>query len=294
MYHKYSLLTLTNAIYYGWIQGILDWAPVVDPNPVDFDIPQWWLESHPWWEWENNLDPDDRPNSTWIRLWLSAAYAGLGRWIEEVGTDAYGMARVWVQAWTGYVNQNFPDFAAWIGSIWTLLGQVALATGASITGAIYNLYNWLPDDLVNGIRGWANIWGDVAAGVMQWVQANYNDAKANAIAAYNWVAASGGPLETWVNSVKQWVSDFRADPGGTISRALGAAWTWLVAFWLQPGAVIRPYLGPNWGKLVTFAENAVTFYFDLWGSYAETLSAFLDDPLGWLYDRVEDEIMRRW
>ncbi len=294
MYHAYTLLEIAAWVWYGWIQRILLILPLVNPEPAGYAPVKWWWRYYNEWQWESNLSADRIPDKWWIRRYQEGAHKLAGVWVGEVGDYAYGQARSWVVAFMGYVQHNFPTFSDWIETIWLWVNFQAGWWGGNLRHAADMLRDWIPYDIRQGWKTWWGIWEGIKDAVKDWAKDRFDDARADAIAAYEWVISDGGPIRTWVNSVKQWIDNFRANPVGFITSALGAAWTWLVAFWVLPGAVIQPFLGPNFDKLKTFAVSAVTYYYNLWGSYAEELAAFLADPTGWLYDKAEEELLRRW
>jgi len=292
--HQYSFTQVWGWVYYGWVQRIRDIAPVVNPTPVDFGPPGWWWRWYSYTDWAYNLSAQSVPNSYWIRLWQDGSYSVFKDYISEIGTGAKEDAQNTVRGWLGYIQGAYPTFSSWLGSVSTWVGPLGLWWTNNLTTGV----NWVRYKLPEVIRGetatWDDIWEGIKASVRDWVLARYEEAKRWASDSWTWVVNVGATIRGWYDIAHTWLDDFRWNASQRVREWLGSAWTWLVGFWNDPSGTILSILGETWQKLVTFTRDCLVFWYNLWGSYAKTLGDFLADPLGWLYDQVEDEIIRRW
>lgn len=293
-WHTYPFADVWKWLFHGWVQRIR-----YNVNPtlvmrVTFGIPGWWWRWYSYHDWALNLDHALKPNWEWIRLFQDGSYQVFKDWINEVGADALKKAKADIRGLVGAVSVDYPTFSAWLSAVGSYAGTTGLWWADNLTQGLNTVRYLLPWSIRGGVQTWDDVWEGIRRSVREWAQARYDAAKKSAVDAWNWVISDGGPIRTWYNSVKLWIDNFRADPVGTVTGLLGDAWPWLVAFWLLPGAVIQAFLGPNWEMLKTFARDSVTFYYNLWGSWAEEMGEFWANPIEWICDRLEDEIVKRW
>jgi len=74
---------------------------------------------------------------------------------------------------------------------------------------------------------------------------------------------------------------------------LGEAWSFLIWFWSDPTGAIASWLSPYWDVFITFAQDCLDYWYNIWGSYAEELAEFLEDPMEFLWDVGEDWLNQR-
>jgi len=138
--------------------------------------------------------------------------------------------------------------------------------------ALWNLWSWLPGDIRDNIVSWYDKFVAWYNAAISWAESRYEATRV-------WVANTGTWLVNGYNTVRGWYD---------------SAHGWLDDFRWNAYARVTGWLGTTWTRAVTFFASAGTFWYNLWGSHAADIGAFWADPLGWLYDRVEAELVRRW
>ena len=234
--------------------------------------PQWWLEVNQYqWIWDVTLD-DGIPNYSFGVYYRGAARIHFDNWVSDKANRAADLVNVAIRATLGFVQHTYTTFQDWIEAIWDRVGDYTPSWATSLVDAAVKLYDWFPEAIVNAWKSWDTIWAEIKGDVWSWALARFDDAK-------NWVA-NNAPwvidwinfLATWYDAVGTWVTNFKSNPYGTVAAILGLAWTFLAG----------SYVG---------LQN---FYNNVWVPFGATLHDFLSDPLMWMYDRVEDELIRRW
>jgi len=147
-------------------------------------------------------------------------------------------------------RHEYPTLADWLEAVWTSV-RSTLPTFISNLAAIVAA---LPTNL------------------RDWVQSEYDAAKAKVATLWTWLQGRGSLLSAFYDDVGVWIADFKQNPTG----------------------VILGILGGTWERLVTFDQGALGYFYDLWGTYRQTLADFLADPLGWIYDQAEDFLVSKW
>jgi len=240
--------------------------------PENESPPAFWYEWFSWWDWIWNLSPTGKVNSTITRNWLWACHRFWGRWTEAVADDARLFATSTVRGWYGYVLHGYETLQEWVDAIRGRVGTWVPSFATNLAQAAYLLWLWLPADITSGLVSFYDkfsAWHDAA---LDWVRGYVDTAKAWAYGAYAWVLGMGETLKVWYNNVHAWLDDFRANTYWRVTQLLGNTWTWTQVFF----------------------ESAGIFWYNQWAWYGAEIGAFWGDPLGWLYDRVEDELCRRW
>jgi len=240
--------------------------------PVEPGPPEFWYEWFSWWDWSWNLSSSGKVNKTITRNWLWACHRFWELWTAAMADDARAAAQQAVRRWYGYVLHGYDTFQAWVEAIRARVGTWVPPFASHLADGVYRLWLWLPADIRDNVVTWYDKFSAWYNSVVSWVQVTYDDARAWAYGAYAWVLDTGEALKNWYNGYEEWLRHFRDDPYNTVRR----------------------WLGGTWERAVTFFTAAGQFWYDLWGSYAEDIGAFWADPLRWLYDRVEDELVRRW
>ena len=296
MYHRYSLGSIIGwAVYWVW-QWIRYLLPdiIIRPDRVGSNPPYWWYSFASWSDWAYCVGYDGIPRACWYDHYREALIAALGAWVSEVGDWASSAATNAVKGWLGYIWYGYSSFSSWLLALWRRVGEVLPGWAYNVADALNRLYLWIPSQIRYGLQSWSSLFDSITNGVKDWVRSIYDYARGRALAAWDWIIASGQTLTWWYNSAHSWLDDFRYNASVRVRGWLGSAWDWLVGFSQNPAGVILAQLGVAWIRLRLFAENAVTFYFNLWSEYASEIGEFWGDPLGWLYDRAEDYLVSKW
>lgn len=260
MYYVYAKLSLTTF----WVHRFL---PRFDPGP-----PQWWLDTwHVYAWWDDNLD-SRIPNTAFVLLYRQAAQERFRDWINDAANTVAQTLVDAVSNLLGILYHGYTTFSDWLSALRGRVGTWVPDWADHLAHAATLLFGWLPSDITSGIVSFYDkfvAWYEVTK---SWVRVGYDAAK-------NWVAnvapmltAGYITIRNWYDIVATWVTNFKADPYGTVAGWLGAPWTtWIV-----------------------LRYAIIDFYNNIWVPFKATLHDFLADPLCWMYDRVEDELIRRW
>ena len=268
----YSFTDIISIWWHGQKQTILYYAPFVEPEKELGAAPPWFTEVYPDWLWDYYLDQERRPTETWLYNYNYAAKETLHDWLDQLKSDAVSDAGNWVWSWTGGPDHGYSTLADWLEAIRTRVGTWVPTWADNLASGLNDTFYRLPQAIRNATASWDDIWNNIKDSVKSWAQDRYDDAKTWAINAWNWVTQQGNTLTSWYDNVASWVNAFKQDPYGTITGWLGA----------------------TWGKLHTFAQNALDFYYNLWGSYAQRLSDFLADPGQFIVDWLEQRLIQLW
>jgi len=267
--HEFGFTDILGWLFHGVYQLIRYIAPYISPDPETGSPPSWWYRFWTPGDWYWNLDGNQVPNWDWIWRWRLAAYWLLEAWIQEIGEWAWDYAVDVVRYFTGYVRHNYSTFENWCAALRSRTGTWVPWWASDLANAAQALYLWLPESIRSGWESWAQIWDTIKDDVWGWVQDRYEEARQLAYDAINWITDLGQAVRTWYDIAHNWLDDFRSDPWGHVTG----------------------WLGEPWQKLVTFCTGALTFFYNLWGTYAPDIGAFWDNPLLWLYDRAEDFVL---
>ena len=262
--------------------------------PLSDSAPHWYRFSYPTRVWKEALDSHNRPTSEFLRYYIRAIWRWFVHKLREAWSDAIRAVEATIRTLLGSLAYNFPTFHAWLVFVYEKMGAAVAIWSWNLADGINRLYEWVPYGLREGIQSWLDIFQYWYGRAKEWVIVQYGFALARAIDAWNWVIDVGDSLSAWYDATKAWVLDWAQNAAERVRGVLGSAWAWLVSFYNDPGGTVLGLLGPAWTALVSWYEGPLTFYYNLWGSYATMLGDFLGDPLGWLYDRIEVEIVRRW
>jgi len=234
--------------------------------------PQWWLEVNQWqWIWDVTLD-DGVPNYSFGVYYRGAAKIHYDNWVGDKAGRAADLVGQAVRAYTGFVGHFFTTFEDWIEAIWDRVGDYIPWWASSLVDAVVKLRDWFPLDIVNAWKSWGTIWAEIKGEVWAWALARFDAARDWVINNAPWVVDWVNFLATWYNAVGAWVTAFKNDPYGTVAGWLGVAWS--------------AWLGVQVG--------IVDFYNNVWVPFSIDLHDFLDHPMLWLYDQVEDYLVERW
>jgi hypothetical protein len=270
--HRFDFREIREHIWHGLKQLIRLFIPLIDPEPETGGPPQIWLEYYDYRQWAECLATGSIPLECWCwRYWFSGWYA-LRDWVEEIGDHAIDKISDVVSDVVGTIKSNYATVAAWIDNLDNLLGYILPDWCVDVFDGLWRLYLKFPYHIRHGLKTWEEIFDKLADGIQDWVEDTYDDLVAMGQSAYGWVLDSGKTIAAWYDEMAGWLVDFR-----THRRE-----------WVQG------WLGAPWNKLERFVETALDFYNLMWYRHADTIGEFFADPLGWLYDRVEDELVRRW
>lgn len=257
---------------HGIWQQVLLWVPLLRPASEPSIPPRFWREYWSYVWWNHDLDPARRPNRSWLRRWMTAVKEAFRVKVESVGDLARDAATRHVRGWLGWAQYGYTTFQAWIGVVESRVGAWVPGWASDLADAARRLYNWLPSEIRNSWQTWDGIWDEIKGLVWRWVTDRYEHARTLAYWAQDWIIWLANVLVAWYNNAHAFLDDFRHN-----ARARVLSW-----------------LGAEYRRLLAFGANCLDFYFSLWSVHAQTLAAFLADPLGWLYNRAEDELVRRW
>lgn len=292
--HQYTMYQIAVWILHWTVQHLRYHMPYIEPWAENAGPPVWWYHFYSEWDWWRLIGPGNIPYRVLIDMALRGSWRLIGLWVDEVGDWVASEARVYVRAITGYLAHGYVTFYQWCEALRDRVGTFVPYFADSIAAATVWLYLLLPGDIRDSAVSWYDKF-------VAWYNASNSWAAVQFDAAKTWVANIAPDLvtgyntvRTWYDTVRFWVSGFYDDPYGKIVGYLGPAWDWLKDFRYYYYAWITGWLGSPWDKLMAFTGGALTFFYNLYALYAAEIGAFWSDPLMWLYDRAEDELVRRW
>lgn len=259
-------------MYYVYSRGWSEWwtyqfLPRFDPGP-----PQWWLDTWHRYAWWNNNLVDHRPNTAFVLFYRRAAKDRFSDWIEDAADRIASPLFDAINTLLGAIPQAVVTFSDWIKLVSSRVGTwIPIWTTNLATGLNY-LKMKLPQSIFSPPYTWTSIWDSIKTAVKDWAEDRFD-------AAMTWVANNAPWVVDWIDFLATWYY---------------AAGEWLTAFKEDPYTVIAAALGVAWSTWTGIYSSINDFYNTCWVPYKITLHDFLADPLGWVYDRVEDELCRRW
>lgn len=275
-----------------WLIFIL--VPGLSPPYQSVHPPSWFQYTYKDQVWKDNLDSNNRPTLNFCKYYIRAVWNYFLHRIQGQWEDAIGGAQRVIMNGLGALRHGYGTYSDWIEGVFARVGQGALTWADDLLAAANRLYLWLPEGIRQGLHSWEDIFLYWYGQAKLWVVQQFGSALAAASNAWDWVVASGQAIKAWYEHVRTWVLDWAENAGERVWGLLGAAGRWLLSAWGDPWGTITGILGPAWSSLVSWADGPLNYYYNLWGSYATMLGEFLADPLGWLYDRAETELVRRW
>lgn len=289
-----NIALLVDWYFYGFIRYVIYWIPLLTPPSVNRAMPWQWLKYSSIWTWLQKGANKGGPTEAWLQDWFRMAFGESLLLTEFVAQPYVDRVKATLLAVIGIVSSNFGSLSRWIGQIQDWLG-LPLPWWSS---TVHDGLSWLRAKLPQGIRDawqtWDAIFDGIADGVRAWVRGVYDHFRKLASDAWNWAFNQGEMLLRWYNHVRGWIDAFRSDPYGTIAGLLGSAWWWLLDFRNRGRAYILYWLGPDIYKALTFARDCSTFYYNLWARGWRVLSDLIDDPVDYLYTRIEQMFVDRW
>jgi len=246
----YSFFEVLGIWWHGRWQAVLLAIPLIKPGREGNKAPAWFRAWYAAWVWGAFLDSDQRPTDQWLVYYDNAARRLFQSWLEDLRGRAVSDAFAAVVGLTGRPKHGYYTLEDWLDAAWSL-----------VTGTLPTF-----------ISNLAAIVSALPTTLRDWVQSEYDAAKAKVATLWTWLQGRGSLLSAFYDDVGVWIANFKENPVDVI---LGA-------------------LGDTWDRLLTFDQGALGYFYDLWGSYRQTLADFLADPLGWIYDRAEDFLVSKW
>lgn len=289
-----SLGLLIDWFFYGFIRYVVYWIPLLTPPSVNRAMPWQWLKYNSFWIWLQKGLNKGGPTESWLQGWFSMTF-GESLLLAEITAQPYvDRIKEVLESAIGSVASGFGSLSLWIGRVQGWLGLPLPWWSSTVHAGL----SWLRAKLPQGIRDawqtWDGIFDGIKSYARDWVTARYEQAKQWARTAFDWAVNAGQSLINWRNRVAGWIDAFRANPYGTISSYLGFAWGWLHNFRNNGRAIVLGWLGSDIYKLLLFGRDCVSFYYNLWARGWRVLSDLIDDPVEYLYTRIERMLVDRW
>jgi len=205
--------------------------------------------------------------------WIIEDLNGIAEWLYDFHLDHYD--EVWPMYWLADIAEklsrffnwlawDFSEFFSWLLTIADQLGEIL-----SWSNIRSKIYEWLPD-LEDAIEWWDRWWVWVGQEIDDWWRAVRQDVK-------DWIDIATEGLD---NLIADWHN-----------------------FWvtIYPDLVKFEWLSPwwesRWQDINTLINNWLKLYAPFWEGWQEVRSAvieFINDPLQWFYDRLEQMFDRFW
>lgn len=288
-----ELNLIKDIIWHGVIQSCLLWIPLLKPLVEPWIPPWWWVACYYNEHWQENLDDEHRPTDLFMYYWWRCFWSHVHFFVNLTVVWLAGELNDLTLALLGALHEGYESFAEWIYAISDRLGDYLPDWCTSFVDGLLRLFAMFPETIRDAVETWSDIWERVRQAAEDWARARYEEARGFAYDLWDWYTALARTVTDWWQSAHDLLDDFLSDVYGFITRFLGEAWTFLTWFWSNPAAALAVWLAPWWTPLVTFATDCLDFWYNVWGSYAQELSEFLADPLGFLWDRGEAWLNRR-
>lgn len=245
----------------------------------DKGAPTWFTCGWAWAElWDDNLKDcvtyrkKCRPSPIFYLHYRRVARDRYSDWVAQAAKNVATPLVDAVSTLLGTLAHSYTTFSSWLEAIRTRVGTWVPTWADNLASAASKLYNWFPAAIRRATATWGDIWDDIKTAVKDWATARFDAARLWVANTSSWLVAGYNTVRTWYDNTASWLTKFKEDAYGKIVGWLGAPWNFLKGAWWQ----LRK------------------FYNEVWSPYKVTLHDFLADPLGWLYDRVEEELIRRW
>jgi len=289
-----SFWDILNFIFHGILQYILFWTPVLRTLSVGYSPPWQWYRYNSFNDWYGHIDSNTRPDEHWIRQYLEMSFGEFKALVLREAKPYVDAAKNTLLAVTGYARAGFRNIADWSYWLERLFGYPLPWWASSVKSGLLWLRGKLPAGIREAWMTWDAIFDGIKNTVKNWATARYDQARQRAFGAYDWIVDLGDGLRQWRDRVAGWLDYVRNNPYHFIASALGATWGWLVWFARRPLEIVTFWRGPEWPKLLTFSRQCLNFYYNLWARGWRVLGDFIDNPLGFLYSRIEQMLVDRW
>jgi len=143
---------------------------------------------------------------------------------------------------------------------------------ANFAAWVISIRSMIPWQIRQGIKTWDALIDVARIAAIAWARERVDDLNAQTGQIRSQIFNDLLPTVRWVLNVQSDVNRVLNDPRQFVEQALGI----------------------RWQRLSEFTVGALSFYMSLWSNYHTVLHDFLADPLGYLYTRVEQEILKHW
>lgn len=274
--------------WHGILQTIGLIVPILQPAmepiiPYDF-----FLDCQEFYQaWASLLEEDRRPTQAWIEKYWDCIWSILIFRLEDRIWVITGYATDWVVYVIGEMPEMYTNISAWLNHFLIQIGEVLPSWASDVAAGLTTLWELIPEPIRDGLQTWSEFLAAAPEAIQEWVREFIGWAIDWINELWEWYTGLGQALTTWWQWAQVQLNEIVSDAYGWIVNALGAAWTFLIWFWNNPTGALASWLSPWWSQLVTFATDCLDFWYNLWGSYADELAAFLADPLDFLWERGE-------
>lgn len=234
--------------------------------------PQWWLDTWVLYYWWSGELVDGVPSYTFGSRYAQAAHDRFSDWVGQAADNVARPLTDAIYGLLGNLMYGYSRFTDWINAIWVRVGPNVPSWASNMMEALWTLWWWFPEAIRNNVSTWYDrflYWYNLAR---DWAYARYEDTRVWVANTGSWLVSGYNTVRAWYDASYWWLDDFRYNIYDRITAWLGPPWYFLAGAWWE-------------------LQN---FYNNIWIPYRATLHNFLSDPLGWLYDRVEAELVRRW
>jgi len=273
---------------HGILQSILLWAPLVEPLQEATTPNPWWYPCEIHELWAYLLDANQRPTAEFMDLYWDCLWSKFRGQITQGYNAAIGNRVIPIWQTIGDLGETFDTISEWLWTLWFKIGEVLPEWAFDVTEGLWALWNWLPEPIREGLQTWTEFLAAAPEAIQDWVIEFIGWAIDWINELWEWYTLLGQALTIWWQWAKGVLTDIVSDGYGWLARTLGAAWSFLIWFWADPTGAIASWLSPWWDQLVTFAGDCLDYWYNLWGSYAEDLAEFLEDPMEFLWNIGED------
>jgi len=290
----FDFWSILDWLFYGAVRYVLLWVPFVTPPRVDRGIPSLWWYYNSWNDWDHKDDNNGGPDERWCQAWFRMALGGFELLVLQEAKPYVDEAKNWLRGIIGGIKSGFASLGDWTNWLQVAVGAAVPWWTPNLAAGVDRLRGWFPDAIYNGWLAWNDIWTSIKADVRNWARNEYDRARDFAYQARDWVSGVGDGLRLWRDKVAGWIDNFRANPYGFITGVLGSGWSWLLGFYPRARETVIGWLGPDWVRLTNFARDCSVFYYNLWSLGWRTLSDFIADPVGFVGDRLEAYLLKKW
>lgn len=289
-----SIGTLLGWFIYGFIRYVIFWIPLLTPPSVDRSPPWQWFRYAGWSEWLHRDDNNGGPDETWLQTWFRMIFGEALLLAVDEAKPYVRRIRDALRDLIGSIRSQFGSVSGWLNWLEALLGYPLPWWASTVNRGLLWLRGKLPAGIREAWQTWDSIFDGIAEGVRAWVRGVYDHFRVLASNTWDWVLQKGRAVFYWYGQVSDFVNNFRSNPYGMLVAWLGTAWNWLLGFYHNGRGQVLAWLGPDIHKLLLFGRDASTFYYNLWSRGWRTLSEFVDEPLNYLYRKIERMLIDRW